>query len=181
MSKSSSTASRRRSAEKRAFTAILGLTARAARTPGLSTTVPPVMRVLAALTRWVRGVPPTDGIEAVAQAWRRYMPSPRAVPLVRVEAETAYLQIRMPCPLRGSGEVAACHRLMAYDRALMAAHGARFVVLRSQAEPGVEVCEVAIRAAARPHEDLVPAHALVRPLRAPARSPASSSPPTAPR
>ena len=173
--------STRRSAEKRAFITILGLTARAARTPGLSTTVPPVMRALAALTRRVRGMPAADGVEAVAQAWRRYMPSPRAVPLVRVEDDTAYLEIRMPCPLRGSGDVAACHRLMAYDRALMDAHGARFVVLRSQAEPGVEVCEVAIREAARPHDDLVPAHALVRPPRGPARSPASSSPPTAPR
>lgn len=166
--------------EKRTFTTILGATALAARSPRLGGAVPPLMRALAALTVRLRGRPAAGDAEALGQAWRRYMPSPRVLPLVRVEDDTAYLQIRMRCPLRGTGDVVACHRLMAYDRALMAAHGARFVVLRSQAEPGVEVCEIAIRSAELAHDDLVPAHSLVRSPGSPrglARSPSSSSRP----
>jgi hypothetical protein len=47
---------------------------------------------------------------------------------------------------------------MAYDRALVGPSGARFVVLASQAEPGRTHCEVAMRPAALPHDDLVAAH-----------------------
>ncbi|UJR85484.1 hypothetical protein [Sandaracinus amylolyticus] len=149
--------------EKNVFGALLGLSAGAARTPVVSAAVPSFMRALAALTRRIRR-PRADAGDAAAlgRAWQRYMPSPHLVPITRVERATAYGQIRMRCPLRGSGDLAACHRLMAYDRALMAEHGARFVVLRSQAEPGVEVCEIAIRAASSAHDDLVPAHRLVR-------------------
>jgi hypothetical protein len=35
--------------------------------------------------------------------------------------------------------------MMAIDRQVAAAAGGRFVVLRSQAEPGVSVCEVALQ------------------------------------
>jgi hypothetical protein len=56
-----------------------------------------------------------------------------------------HAEIRTYCPLRGTGDHNACHALMGYDRALMAAHGASFEVVRSQAEPGVEICQVAIR------------------------------------
>ncbi|AKF11105.1 hypothetical protein [Sandaracinus amylolyticus] len=149
--------------EKKAFGALLGLSARAARAPVVRVAVPSFMRALAALTRRVRRPEVDEGDAAsLGRAWQRYMPSPHLVPSTRVEGGTAYHEIRMRCPLRGSGDLAACHRLMAYDRALMAEHGARFVVLRPQAEPGVEVCEIAIRAASWPHDDLVPAHRLVR-------------------
>jgi hypothetical protein len=40
--------------------------------------------------------------------------------------------------------------------------GGQFVVLRSQAEPGVEVCQVAMRKADVPVDDLVPAHVRAR-------------------
>ena len=76
----------------------------------------------------------------------------------RITHDTAYGRIRVHCPLRGTGDTAACHRLMTYDRALLAPHGGRLVVLRSQAEPGVTECEVAIRALDLPDSDLVPAH-----------------------
>ncbi|MGE3668390.1 MAG: hypothetical protein AB7K71_01985 [Polyangiaceae bacterium] len=99
---------------------------------------------------------------ALAEEWQRLMPSRRMVPITRVDADTAYGEIRVECPLRGSGDVDACYRLMEYDRSLMRAHGAEFVVLRSQAEPGVSVCEIAIRPRLFPVADLLPAHRRVR-------------------
>ncbi|MEM7434960.1 MAG: hypothetical protein AAF436_07395 [Myxococcota bacterium] len=85
------------------------------------------------------------------------MPNPKVMPITHVDGETAYGEIQIRCPLRGTGDVRACHRLMAYDRALMRPAGARFVVLESQAEPGVEHCRIAIRPADLPSDDLVPA------------------------
>ena len=49
---------------------------------------------------------------------------------------------------------------MAYDRAIAARAGAQFVVLASQATPGVEVCRVALRPRALAADDLIPAHRL---------------------
>jgi hypothetical protein len=57
--------------------------------------------------------------EALGREWQRLMPNPKLMPITRVEGDTAYGEIRVHCPLRGSGDVHACHRLMSYDRALM--------------------------------------------------------------
>lgn len=84
----------------------------------------------------------------LAAAWQRAFPSPRQVPIVRIDGDTAFAEIRTPGPLRGSGDTHACHRMMAFDRHVAAAAGGRFPVLRSQSEPGVQVCEVALQVAA---------------------------------
>jgi hypothetical protein len=47
---------------------------------------------------------------------------------------------------------------MEYDRKMLERIGGQLVVLRSQAEPGVEVCQVAIRKADVSMDELVPAH-----------------------
>jgi hypothetical protein len=109
-----------------------------------------------------RGVRPQEGPLAIAETWQRAFPSKKEVPIVRVDETTAYAEIHTPCPLRGSGDVRACYRMMAYDRAFAARAGGTFVVLRSQAEPGVTRCEVALRSSGLPHDDLVPAHELLR-------------------
>ncbi len=90
-------------------------------------------------------ITPADDAATLGAAWQRAFLSPKQVPLVRVEADTAYAEIRTPCPLRGTGDTHACHRMMAFDRHVAAAAGGRFIVLRSQAEPGVTVCEVALQ------------------------------------
>lgn len=105
-----------------------------------------------------RGVRPQEGPLAIAETWQRAFPSKKEVPIVRVDEDTAYAEIRTPCPLRGSGDLRACYRMMAYDRAFAAQAGGSFVVLRSQAEPGVTTCEVALRSSDLPAGDLVPAH-----------------------
>lgn len=120
------------------------------------------------VTRLVRGAPremPKEGdASALGKEWERLLGAgPYAqVTHVDLESGTAYGEIRGRCPLRGTGDLEACQRLMAYDRRLLAPYGARFVVLRSQAEKGRTRCEVAIRNANRPHEDLIPAHRLQR-------------------
>jgi hypothetical protein len=99
---------------------------------------------------------------ALGSTWQSAFPAKKQVPIVGLDEDTAYGEIHTPCPLRGSGDVDACYRMMGYDRAFMRQAGARFVVLRSQAEPNVTVCKVAIRRADLPADDLIPAHVLAR-------------------
>lgn len=119
------------------------------------------------LTRAIRGPAPRPVArtpEAFGREWERLLGHEKYAHVVEVDASTGtvYGEITGVCPLRGTGDVEACHRLMAYDRGLMEPHGARFVVLASQAEVGRTSCRVAMRAVDAPHEDLVPAHALRR-------------------
>lgn len=119
------------------------------------------------LTRLIRGRPPgpTERTpKAIGREWERLLGNRKYAHVVEIDAATGtvYGEITGRCPLRGTGDVAACHRLMAYDRGLVAPLGARFVVLASQAEPGRTSCRVAIRAADRDDSDLVPAHRLRR-------------------
>lgn len=116
------------------------------------------------LTQLVRGrrrVAPTAA--ALGAEWERLLASKKTAHLTHVEPatattpETAWGEITMPCPLRGTGDVHACHRLMAYDRALVEAAGGQFLVLDSQAEPGRTTCRIAIRAAGAPTGDLLAA------------------------
>jgi len=116
------------------------------------------------LTRRIRGAPPAP-VEstpaALGREWERLLRRGARVTSIDEATGTAYGEITVRCPLRGTGDVAACHRLMAYDRGLMAHHGASFVVLASQAAGGTS-CRIAIRAANLSTADLVPAHRLVR-------------------
>ncbi len=102
---------------------------------------------------------------ALGAEWERLLASKRTAHVTHVEPatattpETAYGEISVHCPLRGTGDVHACHRLMAYDRGLVEAAGGQFVVLESQAQPGRTTCRIAIRRAGETVSDLVPAHA----------------------
>jgi hypothetical protein len=111
------------------------------------------------LTYWIRGrraVAPTA--EGLGQEWERLMPSRDLARITRLDDGTAYGTIYAHCPLRGTGDVEACHRMMAYDRGLLARNGGRLVVLESQAEPGRTSCVVAIRPFDVDASDLVAAH-----------------------
>ncbi len=110
-----------------------------------------------AVGRW-RKVRRGDDPTSLGATWQRAFPAKKQVPIVRIDETTAYGEIHTECPLRGSGDLEACHRMMAYDRGFMRRAGARFVVLRSQAEPGVTVCQIAIRDMTLAADDLVPAH-----------------------
>jgi hypothetical protein len=121
------------------------------------------MRRLAGITIRRKRIAPAGGLAALGAAWQSGFPSARQVPIVSVDDRTVFAEIHTPCPLRGSTDTVACWRMMEYDRAVAHAAGGEFVVLRSQAEPGVEVCRIALRRAGADLSDLVPAHVRARP------------------
>jgi hypothetical protein len=94
-----------------------------------------LLRGLAAAATRLRGVRPAATPAGLAAAWQRVFPSERMVPIERIDGDTAHAAIHVNCPLGGTGDVHACHRLMEFDRAVAARAGANFVVLESQAEP----------------------------------------------
>lgn len=118
----------------------------------------PVSRALGTLTLGVKqGAPKTQLLDA-AKEWQRMFPSKKMVPIVSANDDVVIAEIHSECPYRGSGNVHGCFRMMEYDRKLMEVIGADFVVLQSQAEPGVINCRVAI---SRDSRNLVPAHVRV--------------------
>ena len=121
-----------------------------------------LMRVLGAATLWLRRARPQESLEAIAHEWQRMFPDPDENPITKIENGTVHAEIRVHCPYRGSGNVEGCYRMMEYDRKMLERIGGEFVVLRSQAEPGVTTCQVAIRRAGTATGDLVPAHVRAR-------------------
>ena len=101
-----------------------------------------------------------DTTEALAETWVDLMPPDgrELFKIASIEGDTAYTEIHLHCPLRGSGNVKACHQLMNYDRKLMDKVGANLVVLESQSNSGKPFCRLAIRKHGLPTDDLVPAH-----------------------
>ena len=126
------------------FNSLIGITHWLTETPTRNIIGKPVVRGLGALTTRVKAARPQSGPQAAAEEWQRMFPSRKMVPITRVEPDVVHAEIHSACPYRGSGNVAGCQRMMEYDRKLMEAIGADFVVVRSQAEPGVQHCQVAI-------------------------------------
>ena len=120
-----------------------------------------LMRVLGTATLWVRGARKQDDLAGIGREWQRMFPDPADHPLT-VENGTVYGEIHVHCPYRGTGNVEGCHRMMEYDRRMLESIGGQFVVLRSQAEPGVVACRVAMRGPGASMADLVPAHVRAR-------------------
>jgi hypothetical protein len=147
---------------RRAMAGMLAVSALLARRAWLQPASFVWSRGLAALTVRRKGIRPTADLAALGQAWQRGFPSAKQVPITAITADTVHARIETPCPLRGSGRTQACWRMMEYDRAVVHAAGGQFVVLQSQAEPGVTACHVALRRADASIGDLQPAH-----LRAP--------------
>ena len=135
----------RRTISKSLFTISLGISAGMARRPFWSPLTRLWMRGLATLTLTAKNAKPQTTLEGVAQEWQRMFPSRKMVPIKEVTATTVLAEITAACPLRGTGDVGACHRMMEYDRRILESIGGSLVVLKSQAEPGILRCEVAIR------------------------------------
>jgi hypothetical protein len=117
---------------------------------------------LTLLVRGKRSVP--SDVASLGAEWERLLASRKTahvtevVPASASTPATAYGEITVHCPLRGTGDVHACHRLMAYDRGLVERAGGQFLVLESQATPGRTSCRIAIRAAGERIDDLQEAH-----------------------
>lgn len=148
----------------KAFTLGLQLNAALTRSPARAVEQRVLTPLFVQLTKWVRrSKPVAPTAEALGAEWERLLASKKTAHVTSVEPArpgvpaTAYGAITVACPLRGTGDVHACHRLMAYDRALVEAAGGQFIVLDSQATPGRTACRVAIRARGEATDDLVPA------------------------
>ena len=129
---------------KQLFNAFMGLTHRLTETELRNIIGKPLMRTLGSLTLKVKKAEKKNTALESAEEWQRMFPSKKMVPLTRIEDETVYAEIRSECPYRGSGNVEGCYRMMEYDRKMMEKIGTSFTIIKSQAEPGVSHCQVAM-------------------------------------
>lgn len=138
--------------------ATLRLLAFFARRPALTPVSNLLTRSLAKITVKSKRIGPATTIEELGPLWQRSFPAKKQVPIERVDAHTVFAQIHTPCPLRGTGDVGACYRMMEFDRRVVDRAGGQFVVLESQATPGRTFCRVAMRLKGESVENLKPAH-----------------------
>ena len=98
--------------------------------------------------------------QELANIWQELMPpdGQEYFKIKEVDEQTAYTEIHLHCPLRGTGKVDACYKLMNYDRKLMQKSGGELIVLESQSNSGKDYCRLAIRAQGKDTRDLIPAH-----------------------
>lgn len=120
-----------------------------------------IARLLAQWTWWRNAGQPREDAGAIAKEWQRLFGLPQFWPIKRLSEDTAYCEILFPCSLEGSGDLAACHRLMEYDRALLKKIGGELIVLQSRADPQVTgSCKVAIRGLNAVRRELIPTRLL---------------------
>jgi len=143
--------------------AMLRLLAFFARRPRLARVSSFLTRSLARTTIRAKAIGHANEVAELGPLWQRSFPSKKQVPIVSISADTVVAEIHTPCPLRGSGDVHACYRMMEFDREILRHTGGQFVVLESQATPGVTVCRVAMRLQGESIAGLVAAHEHKRP------------------
>jgi hypothetical protein len=126
------------------FNSLMGLTHWLTETELRNVIGKPFMRGLGSLTLVVKKANKKSTVIESAEEWQRMFPSKKMVPITSVDGDTVYAEIRSDCPYRGSGNVEGCYRMMEYDRKMMEKIGSTFIVVSSQAEPGVSHCQIAI-------------------------------------
>ena len=137
----------------------LGLAARISRRDQRGTFILPLMRLMGRATGSARKLKPKDNIKEIGTEWQRMFPAGKKhMPLVAVSEDTVIAEIRLPCPLKDTGDVHACYRMMEYDREMVRQIGGEFVVLESQSNNGKGICRIAMRKKGSDLSDLVPAH-----------------------
>jgi len=117
-----------------------------------------LMRSNAQLVILIRRARYKEKISEIGREWKRMFPLEGMQEIIKEDEDTVYFRTHGWCPLRGTDDVRACHLLMEFDRALLETIGGQLVVLRSQAQPGVKQCEVAIRRTGSSLDDLIPAY-----------------------
>ncbi len=151
----------RQSSQLRQFSEGLARAAALARHPLGRFLIDPLMRLYARKAmriRQMRKLAPNAEMGAIAEEYQRMFPSKRMYAITQVTEDTAYFDIHVQCPLRGTGDAMACHRLMQYDRSMADKLGTNFRVLESQSVTGADHCRVAIRRHGLPVADLPEAH-----------------------
>jgi hypothetical protein len=129
---------------KKIFNSLMGTTHWLTQTKLRNIIGKPFMRGLGSLTLAVKKAERKSSAVEAAEEWQRMFPSKKLVPITKIEEDSVYAEIQSECPYRGSGNVEGCHRMMEYDRRMMEKIGSQFIVVKSQAEPGVSTCQVLI-------------------------------------
>jgi len=82
----------------------------------------------------------------LAEIWQALMPidGKHLFKISEINKEPAITEIYLHCPLRGTGDISACYKLMNYDRKLMEKFGGNLIVLESQSNSGKQYCKLAI-------------------------------------
>lgn len=118
--------------------------------------------ILNHLMAWSRiigkNITKAETIGQLGVKWQQGFLSIKQVPITGMDATTVRAEIHTECPLRGTGDVEACYKMMSFDRRVLKAAGGQFVVLESQAQEGVHKCKVAMRFKGEDMSDLVPAY-----------------------
>ena len=144
---------------KKLFMTLVPISVWASRKPERAPLARSLMRIFGSITMLLMRARPQTDLEHVGLEWQRMFPSSKDVPITGLDNDTVSAEIHINCPHRGTGNVEGCYRMMEYDRKMLEKIGGQLVVLRSQAEPGVKVCQLAIRKKGVSMADLIPAHA----------------------
>ena len=99
----------------------------------------------ARLTISSKNIKKADSLAELGKNWQMGFPSNKQVPITGQDEQTVYAEIHTKCPLRGTGDVEACYKMMSYDRQIVEKAGGQFIVLQSQAEKGITKCSVAMK------------------------------------
>jgi len=146
------------SKDAKRFDGVLKLVAPIARKPALAFITKTLMVGLAKLTIASRKAKRRESTQELTKEWLRMFPR-ETCSIDKVENETGYGLVHANCPLVGTGDVAACYKMMEYDRALMRKIGGELTVIESRANPNVKgACRVAIRKLDDKRDDLIPSH-----------------------
>jgi len=116
-------------------------------------------RVDARIVLMMSGRRTPESPQELAEEWNRLMPTPRSnFPILKSDDRTAYVEIRVRCPFRGTGDAEACWRAMEFDRELVGSIGGQLIVMESQSNSGKDYCSLAIRRSGDDLSDLEAAH-----------------------
>lgn len=101
-----------------------------------------------------------NDVRKLAETWKMLMPPDGQdyFKISTITEDTAFVEIHLKCPLRGTGKVHTCHSFMNYDRELVKNIGGNLIVLESQSNSGKAFCKIAIRKSEDKVDDLIPAH-----------------------
>jgi hypothetical protein len=131
----------------RVFMRLLAFSAQISQHKHLHGLAYPLMRFFAWYTLKSKKAQLKNTAEAVALEWQRMFPAPPTILEVDEDGRKVIAQINTHCPLRDTGDWAACHRLMEYDRTMVRKMGGKFTVLTSQSTSGEPFCRVSIELA----------------------------------
>jgi hypothetical protein len=92
-----------------------------------------------------KGIHEVSELAKLGEQWQPAFPSEEDHPIISITESTVLAEIHTDCPLRGTGNAGACHRMMEFDRQIVGKAGGQFEVLESQAVTGGSFCRVAMK------------------------------------